>query len=62
MSDLEKVLNRRQFVGQMRWCWIHNSQAVTDESCLWDRYAGPRPGRGKCQWTEATIRWEAPNE
>ena len=55
-------MGKRSFSGEFRWCWIHNAQAYTEESCLYDRYAGRRPGRAECRWTKTTIAWEVEDE
>jgi len=45
------------------WCIVHRSpgewemnRGNTDElRCWWDQLAGPRPGRGRCQFVEAEV-------
>lgn len=43
------------------WCIIHHCPGDrTHPHCYWDLLIGPRPGRGKCEFVEATVEWKKP--
>lgn len=52
MSD--RLLGDRTTV---KWCPVHIStfDQHEDPRCMWDRLAGPRPGRGACEKVTATV-------
>jgi hypothetical protein len=42
-------------IESVAWCLVHRSIVDPSFGCLWDRVAGPRPGRGECKVAGATI-------
>lgn len=38
------------------WCIVHHAEIPQGQThCVWDLWAGPRPGRGECKEVEARV-------